>query len=156
MMGYIEKLLITNEKISYRARIHWFTFIFPATFLSIGLFGAIADVGTTLHVIGYVFTALGTLGILNRYIERISTEFVVTNNRIILKTGLICREITELQLSKAEAMGFSESLCGRIFGFGSLTITTGGASTAYPLIANPLEFRKAINKELIANKDLNQ
>ena len=75
-------------------------------------------------------------------------EFVVTNKRVIFKLGLIRRSVVELQLNKAEAIAFGESFRGRIFNFGTVIVTTGGATNTYPYIADPLSFRRAISEEV--------
>ena len=75
-------------------------------------------------------------------------EFVVTNKRVIFKLGLIRRSVVELQLNKAEAIAFGESFRGRIFNFGTVVVTTGGATNTYHYIADPLSFRRAISEEV--------
>ena len=75
-------------------------------------------------------------------------EFVVTNKRVIFKLGLIRRSVVELQLNKAEAIAFGESFWGRIFNFGTVVVTTGGATNTYRYIADPLSFRRAISEEV--------
>lgn len=156
-MRYIEKTLLAGEKISYRAKIHWWTFVAPSISLLIGLF--LIPLGSTfLAILGYIFLLVGIYGIINRGIERACADFVVTNKRVIFKTGLLRRDIVDLQLSKAEAIAFKESLWGRMLNFGSLIVTTGGATNIYPWIHDPLSFRKAISEEIdrYAGKSLDE
>jgi uncharacterized membrane protein YdbT with pleckstrin-like domain len=62
---------------------------------------------------------------------------------IIAKVGLIRRSTIELNHQKVESMGIDQSIMGRIFNFGTLTINgTGGVRTPIPSISSPLEFRK--------------
>ncbi len=146
-MKYIERTLLAGEKISYRAKIHWWTFVAPSITLLIGLC-MIPAKSLFIVVLGYILLLVGAYGIINRGIERACSDFVVTNKRVIFKTGLIRRNIVDLQLSKAEAIAFKESLLGRVLNFGSLIVTTGGASNIYPWIHDPLSFRKAISEEI--------
>ncbi len=56
-----------------------------------------------------------------------STELAVTNKRIITKSGLIQRNTTEMFLEKVESIQVDQGILGRIFDFGSITISgTGG------------------------------
>lgn len=88
------------------------------------------------------------IGFVNRYLERRYVEFVLTNKRIVFKHGFICRDVVELQLNKAEAIAFQEAFWGRIFGFGTIVVTTGGATNVYKYVKNPLAFRRAISEEV--------
>ena len=146
-MKYIERSLLTGEEISYRAKIHWWTFVAPLTNLVIGVclisFGKVPVI-----ILGSIFILLGIYGLINRAIERACSDFVVTNKRVIFKTGLISHKIVDLQLSKAEAIAFNESVWGVIFNFGSLVVTTSGARNVYPCIGDPLSFRTAISEEI--------
>ena len=58
------------------------------------------------------------------------------------------RSFNNDMLNKAEAIAFGESFWGRIFNFGTVIVTTGGATNTYPYIADPLSFRRAISEEV--------
>lgn len=109
-----------------------------------------ADILSPLYIKipGYVLIAIALWGIINSYLGRRYAEYVVTNKRVIFKLGLIRRSVVELQLNKAEAIAFGESFWGRIFNFGTVVVTTGGATNTYPYIADPLSFRRAISEEV--------
>jgi uncharacterized membrane protein YdbT with pleckstrin-like domain len=74
-----------------------------------------------------------------------TTEIVKTNRRIIFKTGFIVRDTTEIPLSQVESVNVNQSILGRIFRFGDISIIgTGGTHQDIKYIANVLKFRKAI------------
>ncbi|HEX9400869.1 MAG TPA: PH domain-containing protein [Anaeromyxobacter sp.] len=100
-----------------------------------------------LHWIVFVsLKALLTLFILP-LIERATSEFAVTNRRVIIKVGLISRRTVELKLEKIESIGVDQSIPGRIFGYGTIVVKgTGGTNEPFRGIARPLEFRKAVNE----------
>lgn len=146
-MSYIDQTLLTNETVQYRAVVHWWTFMGPLTFLIPGLiFSGFSS--SFFSILGYLLIGLGIFGLINRYIEQRFAEFVLTNKRIVFKHGFIRRDVVELQLNKAEAIAFQETFWGRIFGFGTIVVTTGGATNAYKYVKNPLDFRKAISEEV--------
>ncbi len=146
-MSYIDQTLLTNETVQYRAVVHWWTFMGPLTFLIPGLILS-GFSSSFFSILGYLLIGLGIFGLINRYIEQRFAEFVLTNKRIVFKHGFIRRDVVELQLNKAEAIAFQETFWGRIFGFGTIVVTTGGATNAYKYVKNPLDFRRAISEEV--------
>src|SRR5215204_2390731 len=61
------------------------------------------------------------------------------------KTGLVQRYTTEINMAKIESVDVSQSILGRVFDFGTLTIRgTGETIEALRNIASPLQFRNAI------------
>ena len=86
---------------------------------------------------------------INAVIVFFTTECVLTDMRILGKKGLVRRETIEIHLSKIEGFQVKQSILGRIFNFGSVTITgTGGLKTPFQGIANPLDFRSLINEQI--------
>jgi uncharacterized membrane protein YdbT with pleckstrin-like domain len=80
-------------------------------------------------------------------IDRWQSEFVITNRRIIIKTGFISRKTVELSLSKIESVNVDQSVAGRILGYGSITIIgNGGTRETFHNISKPMEFRKAFQE----------
>ena len=78
------------------------------------------------------------------FIQQYTDEFVITNKRIIIKKGLISLWTLEMNLQKIETVNVEQSIFGRIFGYGCLTIIgTGGTREKFYLIKKPIEFRKA-------------
>lgn len=96
---------------------------------------------TRLHWIVYVsLKALLTLFI-DPLIARATSVFAITNNRIIIKVGLMYRHTLEMNLLKVESGG-SRHL-GAFPRDGSITVIgTGGTNEPFTHIANPIEFRK--------------
>lgn len=124
-MGYIENNLIPGETVAYRTRLHWVLFLWPAALFIIGLM--IRDSG------GGVLILLGLLWGLASYINLTSSEFGVTNRRVLIKVGFIRRKSLELLLQKVEGIGVDQGILGRIFGYGTITVTgTGGTRESFP------------------------
>jgi uncharacterized membrane protein YdbT with pleckstrin-like domain len=74
-----------------------------------------------------------------------TTDFAVTNRRIILKEGWLTRHTSELAVENVEGVSLDQSLIGRLFGFGRVVVTgTGDATIVFPPMANPVDFRRAI------------
>jgi uncharacterized membrane protein YdbT with pleckstrin-like domain len=83
-----------------------------------------------------------------RIFVKVGSIYAVTNKRVIIKTGVISRRTVELVLAKCEGIQVMQGILGRIFGYGSIVVTTGGATNCYYYVANPFRFKMEINKQI--------
>src|SRR5919109_1232429 len=83
-------------------------------------------------------------------IRYLSSDFAVTDKRVLARTGLIQRHSLETLLSKVEAIGVDQDFKGRLLGYGTITITgTGGTREAIARIPAPLEFRRQVQAQIV-------
>jgi hypothetical protein len=167
-MGYISKILTPNEKILFTAKVHKavylasiFIFLIALVMFIISLPMAIrVSVGgtpmpetTVNNLIGssilctslFVFFYAILLA-LEATILILTTEFAVTNKRIIAKSGFIRIHTLEILLSKVESIDIKEPILGRILNFGTVTVTgTGGTKQGFRAIADPMVVRSKVN-----------
>jgi uncharacterized membrane protein YdbT with pleckstrin-like domain len=121
-MRYIDESLAAGETIIQRGK--W-----PGVFW----FGAWA----ALLLLGIIFVAAA--------IKMKTTDFAVTNRRVILKRGWLNRRTHELAVESVEGVSLDQSLIARLFGYGRVVVTgTGDAVIAFPPMAQPVAFRRAI------------
>jgi uncharacterized membrane protein YdbT with pleckstrin-like domain len=153
-MSYVEKHLMPGEQIEYRANLHWLVFILPtllfiaAIWLFFSLGGNIAKFLALILIVGVLVTGLIAV------IERMTSEFAVTNKRVLIKTGLIRRHSLETLLSKIESIGVAQSILGRILGFGTIVISgTGGSKEPFHKIADPMQFRRRVQEQIAAMEE---
>ena len=119
-MGYVESNLMAGEQVTHRTRLHWTIFV--------------------------SLKALLTLFI-SPLVARATSEFAVTNRRVIIKVGLVSRRTVELNLEKVESIGVEQTILGRILGYGTIVVVgTGGTKEPFPRIADPMGFRRAVNE----------
>jgi len=146
-MGYVESNLLPGEQIVQRGMIHWFIFVPGTLFFLIGL----SFLGGESPVFG-VFLILGAaIALLKALVTYVSTELAVTNKRVIVKVGLISRNTIELNHTKVESFNVNQSVLGRMFGFGTVTVNgTGGVRTPIPSISDPLQFRRSAMEQIEA------
>lgn len=150
-MRYVEQNLMNNEKIIYTAKIHKFIFVIPGLcalfFFLVGIKTPLLGVNTPLLEAGWF--ALSLLFIVVPFINYKTSEFAVTNKRVILKVGFIARTSVEILLLKVEGVQVSQDILGRIFDFGTIRITgTGGTSEPFNNIAMPFQFRRSIQEQI--------
>lgn len=116
MSNYVKNNLISGEKVEYETTYHWVIFL-------------------SLRALFTLFIA--------PIVDRYTDEFAITNKRVVIKTGLISRKTIELNLSKIESVNVDQTIMGRIFGFGTISIIgIGGTRETFVNIRKPLEFRK--------------
>lgn len=149
-MNYIEKNLQSGEEIKYVAKLHFFLFVQPILLLLIGaiLASSPKEISAITHYAGLLILFFGIISLLSRILIKVGSSYAVTNKRVVLKTGVVSRRAIDLVLAKCEGLHIKQSVLGRIFNFGTITVTTGGASSSYPYIADLLAFRKEINTQI--------
>jgi uncharacterized membrane protein YdbT with pleckstrin-like domain len=141
-MEYINDSLLPGEKIIFRAKVSWAPLIIPGLVLAV-----LTWVSFVLNKYAGIFFLLVVLfTILRSVLALASVEFALTNSRIIAKSGILKQHSLEMLIQKVESVAVSQSLGGRIFNFGSLTVIgTGGTRETFKPISNPMELRKRIN-----------
>ena len=150
-MSYTESHLLPGETIKYQGNLHWFPFL-PSYLLGF-LFSGIAIAGALTETwwltIAGAAVAIPTFVWL--YITKKTSEFSVTDKRVVIKVGFIKRRTVETMLGKVESIGVQQSLLGRMFDFGTIMVVgTGGTEEAFHNIASPLEFRRQVQAEVSA------
>ncbi|HMA51116.1 MAG TPA: PH domain-containing protein [Magnetospirillaceae bacterium] len=147
-MSYVESHLIPNETVLYITRLSRIVYLKAVFVILVGLgFAGWAAQGpdsqNPLYAVAGLAVLVGLTLFLVAFIRRQSSEFAVTDKRVIVKVGLFSRRSIELLLTKVEAITVDQTLWGRIFGYGSITIIgTGGTKEPFHLIGDPLEFRR--------------
>lgn len=147
-MGYLQDNLTSGENIVYQANVHWFIFVRPVLLLLSGyLFYSSLETGF-IHWIGIILLVLGLYSLLERLSLKIGSLYAVTSKRVILKSGIIKRDALELILSKCEGIRINQGIWGRIVGFGTIIITTGGATNNYRFISDPIKLKNIVNEQI--------
>lgn len=145
-MSYIDSTLLAGEHVIYRTRLHWLLFMVPVLF-SACILAPIAwflASGTWSHY-AWIPLAICAVILLATYIKRQSSDFAVTNKRVMMKVGVFSTRSIELVLNKVEAIAVNQSLMGRIFGYGDIVVTgSGGTKESFSHIQGPLAFRRAV------------
>jgi len=126
MASYVDSNLLAGEKVLYRAH------------LSLWSLSLLIFLGLLLLVV-----VVGLLILIAAWIQYRTTEFAVTDRRIIAKTGFVSRRTVEMFLDKVESLNVEQTVPGRMFGYGTVTVRgTGATSEPFHNISAPLELRK--------------
>jgi uncharacterized membrane protein YdbT with pleckstrin-like domain len=158
-MPFPKKNLNANETIALDMHPHWWYFAEPAfSLLGSIVFGSVVvaktDKGTdtyralgTLALILLVGTAIWTVV---RYLKWLTTNFVITSNRLIFRQGVIGKSGVEIPLERVNNVNFKQSVFERILGAGDLLIESGGedGQQRFTDIRHPAQVQNLIHAQM--------
>lgn len=131
-MGYPTRLLNTDEQIALDLRPHWWFFskhivtggvLLVVFVLTFGWSGTLGDVSKWLLAVLLLAWAVW-LGI--QYLQWRLTNFVVTTQRVIYRTGVLRRHGVEIPLTRINNIVFEQRWFERLIGAGDLIIESAG------------------------------
>jgi len=100
-----------------------------------------------VKLFAFLVFILGVFRFAQMLVTKVTTEIAVTTSRLIYKRGLVARYVGEINIDRIEGVSVAQSFWGRIFNFGRLVVRGMGIGELFlPSIANPLAFRRAIEK----------
>ena len=154
-MGYVEDNLMPGEEVTYRAHLHWVIYLRAILIALLGLALTVAGFSrsdfSVLVYLGAAVLVVAAVVWFVQWVKSRTSEFAVTNKRVIIKVGLIRRDTLELLLNKVESIGVDQTVTGRIVGCGSIVVVgTGGTRETFRNIARPLDFRKQVQARALA------
>ena len=146
-MGYVTKQLAEGERVLHSTTLHPIIFVTPAI---AAFFAAVADLGLFFGEApagGMAEFAVAGL-IIGAWVRYTSSEFAVTDRRVIIKVGFITRKKTmEMSLTKVESVQVDQTITGRMLNYGTIVVTgTGGTKESFKLLRRPLEFRQHVQE----------
>ncbi|MDD3181811.1 MAG: PH domain-containing protein [Alphaproteobacteria bacterium] len=164
MSSYVKRAMQPNERIIYSAQLHWiiyrtgiFTTFLGALLGHVGedLVGLVIGEDFAHHLetpIKYIAIAIiffGALDLVFSFIRQLSTELVVTDQRVIAKHGFIATTSYELMMTKVEGATIDQSVMGRLLGYGTLMVKgTGGGISPIDHVADPYKFHSYLMSAL--------
>jgi len=137
------------EDVKYQARIHLIIFLQPILLFIIGYICYFDDARITRYL-GITLLFLGLVSLVQRLFVKIGSIYAVTNLRVIFKTGIVARHVQSLVIFKVEGLWVTQSFWGRILNYGTIVVTTGGATNSYPFVKDPMRFKNAIDTQIEA------
>ena len=149
MMSYVQRVLQPGEQVRHISSIHWIMY-WPG--VAVALLAVVAYwISDTRHLPGfwrytaYALAIVAAVLLIQQWLRGWVTEIAVTNRRVIYKKGLIQRETNEMNMDKVESVLIDQSILGRMFDYGNVTILgTGEGFETLRTIASPIELRNSI------------
>ena len=144
-MNYIDKILLSDEKLIYRSHPHWIIFFRPV----ISLLLAICAFYWGLILMADLAGLITLLSCLSALMVYYTSECGITNQRVIIKLGFIRRYSFENALNRIEAVEVEQSILGRLLDYGTIRIRgVGGSAELFPAVPNPLLFRHKVQTQI--------
>ncbi len=160
-MGFADSLLSTGERVIHREKQHWFVFLWGARLTLAAAVVAIVVMivvsgmaqqglsGTVRDVLGWVTVVLLVGALLNlgwTILRYINQEYLITNRRVLQVSGVLNKSSTDSSLEKINDAVLTQSIFGRIFGFGDLDVLTAAdvGIDRFKMIVDPIGFKKAM------------
>jgi len=157
-MPFPRRLLTEDEEVVVELRPHW-------AFLGRPLAVAVAVVALAIAVavnfsnapvgVLYVLLALVTgsaLWLAGRLVRWFASSFVVTNTRIIQRTGVFSRRGLELRLERVNQLSYHQSIPDRILRTGELQVEMGGDTglLVFDHVPRPAAVQSVITEQIDA------
>ncbi|HET9497263.1 MAG TPA: PH domain-containing protein [Candidatus Limnocylindria bacterium] len=170
-MSYARKLLARGEEVVLEARQHWFIVIGRSWWAIILAILALAvlmflagppeeQLDGPGEIVALVLLLIGLARIGWVIWDWRNTEFLVTTHRIVRAEGILNKRMAATSLEKVNDAVLTQSLFGRIFGFGDLDILSAaeeiGGIEDFPMVTDPVDFKVAMlnQKQAIERPDL--
>jgi uncharacterized membrane protein YdbT with pleckstrin-like domain len=130
-MGYPTKLLADDESIQYELKPHWRGLVVPVIVLlvtlglGIWLIAKFDSSGVRWTVLIIMLLVL-VVAVVRPFLYWMTTQYVITDHRIIVRTGLISRSGRDMPLSRVNDVSFKKSAMERFLNCGTLMIESAG------------------------------
>ncbi len=155
-MAFPERLLNTDETVVADVRPHW-SFVFGPVFSAfiavagtIALLIAFSGIPSWAEMAMLVAIVVCLAWMAGRYLRWSTTSLVVTNQRVVYRSGVIARHGREIPLAKLNDLAVSQSIGQRLVGAGRLFIESAGerGEDSVPPVPRPAEIQRTINREI--------
>ena len=157
-MPFPRKLLNDNEDIVLDLHPHWWFFA-PPMFALIGaiVLGGLVAVGSVdwlqIPIGVLILGCLVWFGL--RYARWVTTNFVVTTDRLIYRHGVLAKHGIEIPLDRVNTVFFRQSVFERIVGSGDLVIESAGemGRQAFSNVRHPSAVQNEVYRQIEANEN---
>lgn len=149
-MSYIDKQLLADEQIVFKTKKHKIIFFYP---ILLTLF--LLLVGTPYMQANEILQSVEWVPwlialILWGYIGTLylTSEFVVTNKRVIMREGFFNKHVIELRISSISQVNVDQGILGQLLNYGIVSLNSFGAFDSFNMLAKPAIFQREVNQQL--------
>ena len=131
-MAYPRHLINEGETVALDLHPHWWYFskhILTGVPLLVALIGVLALSGEVQTVAAWAWAILAVIWavwLLAKYVQWQYTHFVVTDDRVIFRTGLLSKHGVEIPLDRINNINFHQRIFEGLIGAGDLDIESAG------------------------------
>jgi uncharacterized membrane protein YdbT with pleckstrin-like domain len=165
-MTYPRRLLNDHETVVVDLHPHWWCLVAPITLLVAAMAASIAVLlqtdARTLPRTALGWACLGLIVVaacwlVARSLRWVTTNFVVTTQRVIDRWGVLSKHSTEIPLERVNTVMSSQGILERLVGVGDLVIESGGEAgqQRFVDIRNPDQVRRVLHGLVHDNQHAN-
>jgi uncharacterized membrane protein YdbT with pleckstrin-like domain len=155
-MSYVERLLAPGEIVLHRTLRHWVVLLrWVGSALVLAALGAVmaslygfggwqgASIGALVGLALFVFAVLVALPGIVRWATEV---YLVTDRRVIRVAGVLRKQALDSGLAKVNDVRLTQTVPGRLLGYGTLEIITASESGINRLeyLPHPMAFKRAM------------
>jgi uncharacterized membrane protein YdbT with pleckstrin-like domain len=154
-MAFPKKYLNDGEEIILDLRPHWFFLVGPAFALVGALVLAIWVASLETDWVLFPALALAVVALvyfLVRLAQWMTTDFVLTTDRLIYRKGVVSRSGREIPLERVNDVSYTQSLFQRMLRAGDLLVESGGerGQSSFGHFADPQGIQNEIHRAIEA------
>ncbi len=162
-MAFPSRLLNDNETVSVDLHPHWWFLAGPIFAIVAAIVAGIVTLvateadSTVRTAAGWttlVAIAICAIWLVSRYGRWLTTHFVITNRRVIFRSGLLTKRGIEIPIDRVNTVHFRQSVWERLVGAGDLLIESGGETgqQTFTDIRQPDRVQRVIHAEMEARE----
>jgi hypothetical protein len=157
---YADRLLADGERVALRGRQHilatfiegrvpWALFVLALVLLVLDLQLEPGGPRVVLGVLGLVLLLVSLAWLVYVYLQWSSEDYLVTNRRVIKVEGILGKRSADSSLEKINDAVLSQSLFGRMLGYGDLDIMTAAEESVdrYRMLGEAQTFKRTMLDE---------
>jgi uncharacterized membrane protein YdbT with pleckstrin-like domain len=153
------RLLNETEEVVVDIRPHWIMLAGPSLALAASIAGAVWVSGNTdsdpllLAMLAVVLIVL--VWFLVRFAKWVTTNLVVTNDRLIVRSGVIAKRGREIPLERINDITVTQSVVNRILHSGDLVVESAAerGQEPFPECPNPARVQNEIYRQMEESRD---
>lgn len=112
-----------------------------------GMFSVIGGLHIGIKLAAFAMLGFGLLSFAGMMVRKATTEICVTSDRLIIKTGVVARQVNEINVDRIEGVNVMQGIIGRIANFGTVVVRGMGVGEVWlPPIEDPVGFRRSIDR----------
>ena len=158
-MPYPRHLINEGETVALDLHPHWWYFSkhiltgIPLVILLIGVLSLSGSVQTVAAWTWAILAVIWAVWLLAKYVQWQYTHFVVTDDRVIFRTGLLAKHGVEIPLERINNINFHQRIFERLIGAGDLDIESAGreGQSHFEDVRHPDGVQQEIYRQMEAN-----
>lgn len=132
-MAFPDSILTSDEQVVQHLHPHWKSLIVPVFWMIVSIAAVVAAwvlLASWNPVILMVISGLGVVAFVALafwpWLRWRTTHYVFTNERVIVREGIVSRNGRDIPLARVNDVSFSHGIIDRMLGCGTLTIESAG------------------------------